>query len=95
MDHSLHMWVFGSRPCNGHWNSNVGLLKLTFSLSKDLGADTIDYGVLVSDHMVNVVLSSEILKLNIGLVPKIGCNLDLLKVIVPNSGGSLVGVDDS
>ena len=95
MDHSLHMGVFGSGPCNGHWNSYVSFLELAFSLVEDLGADAVDDGVLVSDHVVNVALSSKILKLNICLVPKIGGNFDLLKVVVPDGGGALVWVDDS
>lgn len=93
MDKSLNMWVRSTVLGNGHWDSNVRLLEVRLSLRVMLRSNTIHNNVLLTDDVREVVLIGEISKLHICLVAEICSWLDLLELIVPESGLASIGID--
>ena len=83
MNKSLNIWVGSASLGNGNWHMNVSILEVFFLLVVDVRSNDIDNSVLISDHVVQIGLASEVIKLHIRLISKICSCLDLLELPVP------------
>jgi len=84
VNQSLYVWVLGSGLSNSSWDMNVSIFEFLLFLIEDMGTNTVDDGVLVTNNMLELLLVSEVLKFNISLVSEISSWLDFFKLNVPN-----------
>ena len=94
MNQSLDIRVSCGYLGNSHGHADVALFELALLLAVDTVADAVDNNVLVSNHVLELLRVGEVIQLHVGLVAEIGSWLDFLELVVPDSRGATVRINN-